>query len=55
MVRRQDGESGTLCFFPQSGWRGALMYWGREAKQNKQGAFPVEQVSLLRDQLTLPQ
>lgn len=30
------------------------MYWGTEPKQNKQCGFPAEQVSSLRDQLTLP-
>jgi len=55
IVHRQNGESGSLSFYPQPGWRGALMYWGTRPKQNKQGGFPAEQVSFLRDQLSLPQ
>ncbi len=54
-VHRQNGESGILSFYPQPGWRGALMYWGKQPSQNKQGGFPVEEVSTLRDQLALPQ
>ena len=55
VVRRQNGKTGAFSFYPQPGWRGALMYWGTEPKQNKQCGFPAEQVSSLRDQLTLPQ
>jgi hypothetical protein len=41
LVHSQNGESGTLSFYPQPGWRGALMYWGTDPKQNKQGGFPA--------------
>jgi hypothetical protein len=55
VVHRQNGESGSLSFYSQPGWRGALMYRGTSPKQNKQGGFPAEQVSFLRDQLSLAQ
>lgn len=53
-VHRQSGQSGSITFYSQEGWKGALMYWGRDPKDNMQGSFPVEQVSELRQELLNP-
>jgi hypothetical protein len=50
-VHRQNGQSGRIEFYPQEGWQGALMYWGREPSENRQGGFAVDQVRGLRQEL----
>lgn len=50
-VRRGNGESGTISFYAQEGWKGGLMYWGAKPEANRQGTFAPEQVSALRREL----
>jgi len=50
-VRQQSGESGRLEFFPQEGWKGALVYWSKTPSQNRVGTFAVDQVAALRQEL----
>jgi hypothetical protein len=50
-VRRERGESGRIEFYSQEGWKAALMYWGREARDNRQGSFPADDVRTLREEL----
>jgi hypothetical protein len=50
-VRRASGESGRIEFYSQAGWKAALMYWGGEARNNRQGSFPADDVTALRQEL----
>lgn len=50
-LHRQDGESGTIHFYAQEGWKRALMYWGPEPSANRQGQFEAEDVIALRQEL----
>ena len=50
-VRRENGESGTISFYAQEGWKGGLMYWGAKPEGNRQGTFEPGQVSALRREL----
>jgi hypothetical protein len=50
-VRRANGESGTIDFYAQEGWKGGLMYRSTEPGDNRQGTFAPEQVSALRREL----
>lgn len=51
VVRREDGKSGSLSFYPQPGWQGALTYFASDPKDNGQGSFAVDQVRALRSTL----
>ena len=55
VVKRADGKSGNLFFYSQEGWKGALTYFGSDAKENEQGSFPIDQVRALRDVLASTQ
>jgi hypothetical protein len=50
-VRQASGESGRIEFYSQEGWKAALMYWGGEARNNRQGSFPADDVKALRQEL----
>jgi hypothetical protein len=50
-VHRQSGESGTIHFYSQEGWKGGLMYWGAEPSANRQGQYEAEEVIALRREL----
>ena len=50
-VRRANGESGTISFYSQEGWKGGLMFRGANPEDNRQGTFEPAQVSALRQEL----
>jgi hypothetical protein len=51
VVKRQSGRSGSLSFYSQEGWKGALTYLGSDPKDSEQGGIPAEQVRALRNDL----
>jgi hypothetical protein len=50
-LHRESGESGRIDFYSQEGWKAALMYWGREVRDNRQGSFAADDVRALREEL----
>lgn len=50
-IRRASGQTATIDFLSQEGWRGTLVIWGQDPSQNRQGSFPPAEVAKLRSQL----